>query len=440
VSGSQSGQVHALAELIRQPYALDPGALEYLVEESLGVPDGAVRVICSVLDAGDLTAIELENVENFIRRAATQPWIQRALEKSAHKKGRCPKAQKSWLRRALLVGTRKAGTDRSDHVAARLSAPARISAEDRVIAPAASLDLTDLSGKIDELPRLLDRLGEVREGARNVEIRLAEFTYSSALAVIAQWILVRNRVTRYSFPECPPKMRGYLENIRFSEALVNPEIVVSQDPMDWAVGLTRINRELSTEQVTDKIVDILTTFITQKPEDRSALSVMIAEMIENVHRHAQAPVDGFAVAQVYPQRLKMGITLVDAGIGVRGSFENGTPSIPLTDLRTDEDFLRAAIRLHATSKSSAHSGYGLYLLSELISRNGGTFMLSSGRATLLGYRRAGQLAVEAFENQPWKGTIVSVIIDLKRDLPLSQIYKEMPLPEGITHEDELFGR
>ena len=47
-------------------------------------------------------------------------------------------------------------------------------------------------------------------------------------------------------------MRTYLENIRFPEALVNPEIRVSQDLMDWAVGLTRINRELSTEKVTDK--------------------------------------------------------------------------------------------------------------------------------------------------------------------------------------------
>lgn len=163
-------------------------------------------------------------------------------------------------------------------------------------------------------------------------------------------------------------------------------------------------------------------------------------MIENVHRHAQAPVDGFAVAQVYPQRLKMGITLVDAGIGVRESFETGEPSIPIGGLQTDEDFLRAAIKLHATSKSSGHSGYGLYLLSELISRNGGTFLLASGHATLIGYRRAGKLFVESFQNRPWQGTIVSVIIDLTRDLPLLQIYKEMPLPEGFTHEDKLFER
>src|SRR5213593_3218912 len=107
----------------------------------------------------------------------------------------------------------------------------------------------------------------------------------------------------------------------------------------------------------------------------------------------------------------MGITLVDAGIGVRQSFERGHPSIPIGNLKTDEEFLRAALRLHATSKSVGHSGYGLYLLSELISRNRGTFLLASGASTLVGYRRAEKLFLEGFTHRPWRGTIVSVIID-----------------------------
>jgi hypothetical protein len=437
VPGSLAAQIRAITELVRQPYALDPGSLEYLVEESLRLPEGVVRAVCSALDV-DVSSVERENVENFIRRAASQPSISRTLEKCALKKGRCRKAEKAWLRGVLARGAGRAGTERPDKPAPRPVASG-VSGTHRVAADQTTLlDLRDISGSIDEFPRLLDRLGEVPEVVGRLEIRLGEFTYSSALAVIAQWILTKGLVNRYSFPQCSGLMEGYLENIRFSEALVNPEIVVSQDPMDWAVGLTRINRELSTERVTDKIVDILTTFINPKADDRSALSVMIAEMIENVHRHAQAPVDGFAVAQVYPKHLKMGITLVDAGIGVRRSFETGDPSIPIAGLQTDEDFLRAAIRLHVTSKSRGHSGYGLYLLSELISRNGGTFLLASGRATLIGYRRAGKLFIESFQHRPWQGTIVSVIIDLGRGLPLNQIYKEMPLPEGITNEDKLF--
>ena len=133
----------------------------------------------------------------------------------------------------------------------------------------------------------------------------------------------------------------------------------------------------------------------------------------------------------------MGITLVDAGIGVRSSFENGEPSIDIDAFTSDEDFLRAAFQLHATSKSRGHSGYGLYLLSEVISRNRGTVLLTSGSATIVGYRERKALRVEGHSHRPWSGTVVSVIIDLHNRLPLNQVYKEMPLPEGMA-EDDLF--
>lgn len=438
VTGRQALQISTLAELICQPYVLDPGSLEFLFEEAASVPDGVVRVTCRIFESGLKSAVERENLENFLRRAATHDQAHRRLEKSTLKMGRCPKTERSWLKRVLARGIGRAGTERSAHANARTTATPESPRTSKAPKRTATLDLRDLSGSIDEIPRILDRLGEVPDDLGRVAIKLSDFTYSSALAVLAQWILAKNLVGTYAFVECPPSMRAYLENIRFSQALVDPQIVVSPDPMDWAVGLTRINRELSTETVTDKIVDILTTFVNPKPEERSALAVMIAEMIENVHRHASAPVDGFAVAQVYPQRLKMGITLVDAGIGVRHSFETGEPSIPVGGLHSDRDFLNAAIQLHATSKKAGHSGYGLYLLSELISRNRGTFLLASGTATLIGYRRAGKLYVEGFSNSCWQGTIVSVIIDLSRELPLNQIYREMPV--SGPDEDELFAR
>jgi len=143
--------------------------------------------------------------------------------------------------------------------------------------------------------------------------------------------------------------------------------------MDWAVGLTRINQDLPTHEVTNKIVDIIDTFIHPRGEERQALQILLAEMIENVHRHAEAEEDGFAVAQVYPQRLKMGITLVDSGIGVRASFERGDPSVSLAGLQSDADYLREACKLHSTSKRTRHSGYGLFLLTQVIARNRGTF-------------------------------------------------------------------
>jgi len=207
--------------------------------------------------------------------------------------------------------------------------------------------------------------------------------------------------------------------------------------MDWAIGLTRINRDEPTEKVTEKIVDILHTFANPSHEDRGALLVLISEMIENIHRHADAPVDGFAVAQVYPKLLKMGITLVDAGMGVRASFESGEPSIPIGHLHSDADYLRQAVMLHSTSKKRSHSGYGLFLLSEVVARNRGTFVLTSGSATLVGYQKRKKIEFDVYTHRPWQGTIVSVIIDLHGPLPLSEVYREMPVnPEWES--DDLF--
>ncbi len=232
-------------------------------------------------------------------------------------------------------------------------------------------------------------------------------------------------------------MDAYLEKIGFDQALRNQNIVIKQDPMDWRVGLTRINSDQTTEAVTEKIVDILTTFMSPGDDDRQALLVLISEMIENIHRHSDAKVDGFAVAQVYPQKLKMGITLVDAGMGVRESFLRGEPSVPIDPSWPDERFLREAVKLHSTSKKVGHSGYGLYLLSEVIGRNRGTFLLTSGSATLVGYQRSKALVFETYRHRPWKGTIVSVVIDLRNDLPLLEVYREMPAP-AVYGEDDLF--
>jgi anti-sigma regulatory factor (Ser/Thr protein kinase) len=366
-----------------------------------------------------LGIVERDNLGEFIRRAASHPPARRLLEKAGAAMGRCPKGEKGWFRGQLVV---RPETSSQADVAPRTLEEGE-------------LELRDLSGSIGELPRLIDRVGALPASLDRLQIRLADFTYATGLAVLAEWILAHYMVNRYEFVECSPEMERYLEGVRFQAALRNPGIVISQDPMDWAVGLTRINRDQPTEKVTEKIVDILQTFVNPTPEDAQAMLVLISEMIENVHRHAESPVDGFAVAQVYPKRLKMGITLVDAGIGVRESFERGTPSVPIDALKTDGDFLRLAVRLHSTSKRERHSGYGLYLLAELVARNRGTFLLTSGTSTLVGYRRHGVVEYEERRHRPWRGTIVSVILDLNKALPLLDIYRQMPAPAGIVDDD-----
>jgi anti-sigma regulatory factor (Ser/Thr protein kinase) len=411
--------VAVLADLLLQPYRLDPGAIEFLIEEaSRDTGDGPVLVACSLLGRSVLSSLDRENLADFVSRASATESTLRAFGRSLKRKGRCPSAERAWLRAHL--------SPKDTHPK---GSPELAQGSDTDV-----LDLRDLSGALGEFHRVIDRLGGLRDSATELQVKLGDFTYAAALAAVAQWILAHHLVNRYDFAETSDQMLRYLEDIRFSAALRNPEIVISPDPMDWAVGLTRINRNQPTERVTEKIVDILHTFVNPTPDNRQALAVLVSEMIENVHRHAQSPVDGFAVAQVYPKQLKMGITLVDAGIGVRASFERGEPSVDISRLHSDGDFLREAVKLYSTSKRRRHSGYGLFLF---IGRNRGTFLLSSGGATLVGYQRSRQTVFDAFAHRPWRGTIVSVIIDLSRELPLLEIYREMPLPQGYQ-DDDLF--
>ncbi len=418
--------VEPIAELITQDYPLDPGAVEYLVEQALGEgTDVPVRLACSLLRL-PLSPIQRENLASFLARASENAGVRRALLRATTRMGRCPKNERRWL---------QARTIPIEPPPTPLRAPPGV--------PSSILDLSGISGSLGQLPTFIDRLCRFQLPKTPFKIRLADFTYAAALAVLAEWILSNRLVPLYEFDGLAEEMERYLERIDFPAALRNREIKISPDPMDWAVGLTRINRDQPTEKVTEKIVDIIHTFANVSEPNRQALLILISEMIENVHRHAMIEEDGFAVAQVYPKQYKMGITLVDAGIGVRRSFELGDPSVPIGHLRSDGEFLREAVKLHVTSKRTRHSGYGLYLLAELVARNRGTFLLTSGGATLVGYykqsrgrgRAGGSVEFENYLHAPWQGTIISVILDLQHDLPLLEIYSAMPAPAGYEDDD-----
>jgi hypothetical protein len=99
--------------------------------------------------------------------------------------------------------------------------------------------------------------------------------------------------------------------------------------------------------------------------------------------------------------------------------------------------LRIACEWHATSKRRQHRGYGLYLLREVVARNGGTFSLSSGGSTLRSFYGGKATQDAEYSHGRWQGTAVSVVIDLGRSLPIRPVYAAMPVPEGFEEEDFL---
>lgn len=77
-------------------------------------------------------------------------------------------------------------------------------------------------------------------------------------------------------------------------------------------------------------------------------------------------------------------------------------------------------------------------ISELISRNRGSFLLASGEATVVGYRKQGRLVFDRYQHAAWPGTVVSVIVNLHEKLPLHEIYRDMPPAPGAKAEDYFF--
>jgi anti-sigma regulatory factor (Ser/Thr protein kinase) len=361
----------------------------------------------------------MTNLTLFVERARRVPQVQARLRAATARRGRCPRHMASWLRGKLTIPLSKAYPSR--------------------IPPSTShvlLDLSDLAGGFAQFPELLTRLSTIPAGVSHLTIHLGEFFYATGLAVLAEHIERLQMQNSYDVVGTPG-MQDYLNRINFHYALKDRPRELRPSRMDWAVGLTRIGADRPSDEIANDIFEIICTFINVRRADQQSLFILIAEMIENVIRHARITRDGFAIAQVYPRQLKMGLAFVDSGIGVRRSFEEGEPSVSISGLREDVDFLRAACELHVTSKARAHSGYGLFLLSQVIANNHGTFLLSSGHGTLVAYQERRDVRMDALTHGAWEGTVVAAIVDLHQELSVGRVYAGMPPLEGME-DAELF--
>lgn len=178
-----------------------------------------------------------------------------------------------------------------------------------------------------------------------------------------------------------------------------------------------------------------------RPQDRSGLVVTFTELIENVVRHAGAAATSRIAAQFHPARQKVSITIADTGIGIRLSFAAGRNEAAKREIRDDASALEVALRPRVTSKpvvpgeAPAHAVYRLYITSELAVRNGGTFLITSGSASLCRFRQGWRRRRWTMEHPPWEGTIVSLLPDLCGPLPLHDVYRELPPPRGFEAAD-----
>jgi hypothetical protein len=373
--------------------------------------------------------------------AERSPRWRSIVHRSLTRKGRCPADLRKELRAMLSArAARPVSVGPMEREPAR---HARSSREVRVeTGRTATIRLSTEGTSLRGIPNLLEALARIRTPKRLVvKMDGDEHMYVFGLTVLAGW--ARARHIRPDFASPQPETRAYLERIGFIDAVEGrPHRTGPVSDHGWAVAIEPIGTGVAAEELAARITAICDTHGFVGRGDRNALVITFAELIENVQRHAGPTRDALVAAQFYPQRRRLSIAVVDTGVGIRASFLEGRNDVAKRRIHAGESPLELAVSPLVTSKpvrekdKPGHAGYGLYVVSELTVRNGGTFSLTSDARTLTMNRHPyGRTRAHVRSHAPWQGTIVAVVLNLDNLLPIGEVYSSLPLPAGYEEED-----
>ena len=300
----------AIADLLNSGYALDPGAVRTCADwwlESLREAEQPVDSACGILNG--LSVGARANALLVGRLVIVEyPGLRKALLRACKKKGKILPRQRSFVRKLVSPGAADSIPERSI---------VEVKGAGEVV-----LTLTPDNTRFQDIPRLFAELHDIDRqgfGQRQLKIAVGDFVYASGLAIVAAWCAARATLPSIDFAD--RQAEEYCRRIGFSEALggtFSPNLKMRQD--DWSLRLTPIVTTTIPERTASQMLNILDVFVAPSRDVRNALAVLLGELVENVHRHAEPKSPGFVVAQVYPDRLKLGITIADSGIGIPASF------------------------------------------------------------------------------------------------------------------------
>ncbi len=420
---------------------------------SFSISDSA-RVLFLVLNSAPAEVVA-NVLELFHELALREPGWQLVLEKSIRgSKGRCPKKLRRRVRDLLSqeashfatkatsfadVLTAEVFTDFETVIERRTFSDvqggvvqyevSRSLLGRRTATVRITTDLTDIR-RMESLAVLLARLDKECDELI-LDFKDVDHVYVVGLAALMAWCTARE--IRPQIRNASELTERYLDAVGFSG--VAPAPILAQPDNFFTLAIEPI-LDKNPEDVSTKLVDIIDHHIPLPKRARSGLIIAFAELIENVHRHAGAVASAFACAQVYPRRNKLTICIVDTGMGIRQSILCGTNPSLVSRLQRGELAAKLATSPLVTSKPDRHSGYGLYVVSELVVRNGGTFRLFSDNEILTLYRkRWTRQEYHSVTHQGWNGTWIAMLIDLDSLLPMGEVYSTLPPMEGTEMED-----
>ncbi|MDN7125056.1 ATP-binding protein [Pseudidiomarina sp. 1APP75-32.1] len=179
-------------------------------------------------------------------------------------------------------------------------------------------------------------------------------------------------------------------------------------------------------------------FRCENESSEEALGVLFSELLGNCISHSTAGESepfGLICGQTWPNGNKAQFCLADTGIGIRESLmENSN----LAERLSNENACAVATEYGVTGKPLGHhSGYGLALTNDLVSKNNGRLFVVSGQE--LYCNRGGDIQVSELNNG-WDGCAVIFEWQLDTNMDVEEVYNSWPAPDGMEEDDydELF--
>jgi len=259
-----------------------------------------------------------------------------------------------------------------------------------------------MAGKIFEIPEC-DRLAIRTLDLSDVDSLFAD----GALPVVADYMRNRKRLRirceGKSHLTRPLELHGWLRLL--TDGISSPDQRIPQ----------RVQHFTSIDSV-DKFVTRSVRAVMQRV--KCATDVLksfewsLSEVIGNVFTHSESHVGGLAQTLILPRSRVIRFSVVDTGIGLRGSL-----SKRYRDVRNDLVAIQLAIQKGVTRDTSAGQGWGLFGTSKIASASGGLLSIWTGTGKMV-IDSSGH--AEFFEVPFFRGTAVDFSLRTDRSLSLQK--------------------
>lgn len=155
----------------------------------------------------------------------------------------------------------------------------------------------------------------------------------------------------------------------------------------------------------------------------ASLDWSIAEAIDNIFNHSKTVIDGFVVAQYFPAKHKIGISIIDSGIGIPDRLKQRPIYADLSTLQA----LELAVEQNITVNPETNVGAGLFYTKRIIEENNGILTIHSDIAQLT----VNSSGKHVCQSPKWNGTIIQLTINTNRVIDPDKIWGEN-VPATVT--------